>query len=170
MTSTWPHFTMIKYGGFVSAASPFFLAASTSTWAAVLFVVTLSLGEAVWSPRLYDYTMSIAPEVRSPSPPCPSLPDVPPSPSPSLSLPSVCCGRRARRPPSPPWPRPPCSWPRCPSVCSAAICCPHICPTGRTDKATAGTATDRPCGSSSACSQCACYIPYCMSACPHRCL
>jgi hypothetical protein len=54
---------MIKYGGFVSAASPFFLAISTSTWAAVMFVVTLSFGEAVWSPRLYDYTMSIAPEV-----------------------------------------------------------------------------------------------------------
>ena len=27
-------------------------------------VVVLSLGEAIWSPRCYDYTMSIAPEVR----------------------------------------------------------------------------------------------------------
>ena len=27
-------------------------------------VVLLSLGEAVWSPRVYDYTMSIAPEGR----------------------------------------------------------------------------------------------------------
>ena len=26
-------------------------------------VVVLSLGEAIWSPRCYDYTMSIAPEV-----------------------------------------------------------------------------------------------------------
>mmetsp|Transcript_2780 Transcript_2780/g.3851 ORF Transcript_2780/g.3851 Transcript_2780/m.3851 type:complete len:468 (+) Transcript_2780:425-1828(+) len=62
LTSTWPHFSMIKYGSYVSAASPFFLACSTSTWAVVLFVVLLSLGEAIWSPRLYDYTMSVAPE------------------------------------------------------------------------------------------------------------
>ena len=27
-------------------------------------MVVLSLGEAIWSPRCYDYTMSIAPEVR----------------------------------------------------------------------------------------------------------
>ena len=63
-TSHWPHFQMIKYGGYVSAVSPFFVAASTSTWAVVLFMVFLSLGEAIWSPRLYDYTMSIAPEGR----------------------------------------------------------------------------------------------------------
>lgn len=65
LTTTWPHFDMIKYGGYVSAISPVFMAFSTSTWAVVLFVVILSLGEAIWSPRLYDYTMSIAPEVRS---------------------------------------------------------------------------------------------------------
>ena len=33
-------------------------------WGAVLFVVTLSLGESVWSPRWYDYSMSLAPEGR----------------------------------------------------------------------------------------------------------
>lgn len=66
-TSHWPHFDMIKYGGYVSAISPLFLVFSASTWAVVLFMVLLSLGEAIWSPRLYDYTMSIAPEVISPS-------------------------------------------------------------------------------------------------------
>jgi hypothetical protein len=66
-TSHWPHFDMIKYGGYVSALSPFFVAFSTSTWAVILFMVTLSLGEAIWSPRLYDYTMSIAPEGREAS-------------------------------------------------------------------------------------------------------
>lgn len=64
MTSKWPHYDMIKYGGYFSALSPFFLAMSTSTWAVVLFMVFLSLGEAIWSPRLYDYTMSIAPQGR----------------------------------------------------------------------------------------------------------
>ena len=30
----------------------------------MLFVVCLSLGEAIWSPRWYDYSMSVAPEGR----------------------------------------------------------------------------------------------------------
>jgi len=34
----------------------------------VLFVVFVSLGEAIWSPRWYDYSMSVAPEVRCLSP------------------------------------------------------------------------------------------------------
>lgn len=33
-------------------------------WATVLFVVQLSLGESIWSPRWYDYSMSVAPEGR----------------------------------------------------------------------------------------------------------
>lgn len=64
MTSKWPHYDMIKYGGYVSAISPFFLAMSTSTGAIVIFMILLSLGESIWSPRLYDYTMSIAPQGR----------------------------------------------------------------------------------------------------------
>ena len=28
-------------------------------------VIVLSFGEAIWSPRCYDYTMSIAPEVST---------------------------------------------------------------------------------------------------------
>jgi len=54
---------MIKYGGFLTAAAPFFLAASTSTWALVLSEVTRSLGEAIWSPKLVDYSMLVAPQV-----------------------------------------------------------------------------------------------------------
>eukprot|EP01038_Epipyxis_sp_PR26KG_P010101 gene10101-13577_t len=61
-TTNAAHFDMIKYGGYFTAISPFFLAFSTSTWAVVCFMIVLSLGEAVWSPRTYDYTMSIAPE------------------------------------------------------------------------------------------------------------
>ena len=55
---------MIHRGTYVSALSVFFLAFSTSLPACVLFVVTLSIGEAMWSPRLYDYTMSVAQEGR----------------------------------------------------------------------------------------------------------
>lgn len=55
---------MIHYGTYVSAASVFFLAFSTSLWACVAFVATLSVGEAIWSPRLYDYTMSVVEEGR----------------------------------------------------------------------------------------------------------
>ena len=37
---------------------------SHAEWATVLFVIQLSLGEAIWSPRWYDYSMSVAPEGR----------------------------------------------------------------------------------------------------------
>lgn len=36
----------------------------SAEWATVLFVIQLSLGEAIWSPRWYDYSMSVAPEGR----------------------------------------------------------------------------------------------------------
>lgn len=38
--------------------------ASHAEWATVAFVIQLSLGEAIWSPRWYDYSMSVAPEGR----------------------------------------------------------------------------------------------------------
>ena len=55
---------MIHHGCYVSAASVFFLVISTSVTSCILFVVVLSIGEAIWSPRLYDYTMQIAKEGR----------------------------------------------------------------------------------------------------------
>mmetsp|Transcript_7660 Transcript_7660/g.10584 ORF Transcript_7660/g.10584 Transcript_7660/m.10584 type:complete len:444 (-) Transcript_7660:201-1532(-) len=55
---------MIHYGIYISAASVFCLVISTSVTACVLFVIVLSIGEAIWSPRLYDYTMSISKEGR----------------------------------------------------------------------------------------------------------
>ena len=55
---------MIHHGSYISAASVFFLVMSTSIPACVLFVLMLSIGEAVWSPRLYDYTMSVVKEGR----------------------------------------------------------------------------------------------------------
>ena len=63
LTARIPHFDMVHYGSYVSASSPFWV--NWIQFPAVLgpiaFVVQLSLGEAVWSPRWYDYTMDIAP-------------------------------------------------------------------------------------------------------------
>jgi len=63
-TTTVDPLLMIHHGGYISAGSVFFLALSTSIPACVLFVVVLSIGEALWSPRLYDYTMSVVEEGR----------------------------------------------------------------------------------------------------------
>jgi len=55
---------MIHVGSYVSAASVFFLAASTTIWSSCSFMVLLSVGEAIWSPRLNDYTVSVSEEGR----------------------------------------------------------------------------------------------------------
>jgi dipeptide/tripeptide permease len=60
-------FGTILMGAFVSTASVFFMASSTSVSASVWFVVTLSIGEALWSPRLYEYTTVMAPRGREAS-------------------------------------------------------------------------------------------------------
>ncbi len=64
MTSHVDPLVMIHYGSYISAASVFILAVSTSIWACIVFVTVLSVGEAIWSPRLYDYTVSVCPEGR----------------------------------------------------------------------------------------------------------
>ena len=67
MTAATSHvdpLVMIHYGSYISASSVFILAMSTSVTACVLFVIVLSIGEAVWSPRLYDYTMNVCEEGR----------------------------------------------------------------------------------------------------------
>ena len=55
---------MIHYGCFISVLSVFVLAVSTSIPACILFIFLLSIGEATWSPRLYDFTMLISQEGR----------------------------------------------------------------------------------------------------------
>ncbi len=52
-------YNQILLGSLISGLSPFALAVSSSIPAAIIFVVLLSIGEALWSPRLYDYTVSI---------------------------------------------------------------------------------------------------------------
>jgi hypothetical protein len=50
-------------GGFVLGWT-LYRDAAAAEWGALLFVVTLSLGESIWSPRWYDYSMSLAPHGR----------------------------------------------------------------------------------------------------------
>jgi POT family proton-dependent oligopeptide transporter len=63
-TSDVDPLVMIHHGCYISAASVFALAISTSIPSCIIFVTMLSIGEAVWSPRLYDYTCSVAKEGR----------------------------------------------------------------------------------------------------------
>jgi MFS family permease len=60
-------FWCIVGGALVTTSSVFWLAASSAIWAQIAFVVTLSLGEALWSPRLYEYTAVVAPPGREAS-------------------------------------------------------------------------------------------------------
>jgi len=65
MTAHVDPLIMIHWGSYVSAGSVFFLVlAPTSIWASVLFMIVLSVGEALWSPRLNDYTVSVSEEGR----------------------------------------------------------------------------------------------------------
>lgn len=64
LTTEYLHFDMIHFGSYISGMSALPLALSTSIPAAITFVVILSLGEAIWSPRFYDLTVSMAPEGR----------------------------------------------------------------------------------------------------------
>mmetsp|Transcript_34944 Transcript_34944/g.79940 ORF Transcript_34944/g.79940 Transcript_34944/m.79940 type:complete len:478 (-) Transcript_34944:285-1718(-) len=51
----------LLYGAFLSGASPFVLALSSRWQAACCWIIMLTLGEALWSPKLYEYSVSIAP-------------------------------------------------------------------------------------------------------------
>ena len=57
--SSLSHFDMIHYGGYITGISPLPLALSTSIWGVCVFVVALSLGETIWSPRFSLVSRSI---------------------------------------------------------------------------------------------------------------
>lgn len=54
-------FPMILYGSFLAAASPLCICIQQSYSMVVLFSVVLSIGEAVYSPRTYEYSMLMSP-------------------------------------------------------------------------------------------------------------
>ena len=60
-TAGFSSYKMIVYGSFLSGLSPFVFLAGSSYLTASLWVIVLSLGEAVWSPRLYEYCAMVAP-------------------------------------------------------------------------------------------------------------
>jgi MFS family permease len=62
VTAKMNAYKVIMLGSFVSAASVLFMGFGESVALIVCFQVTLSFGEALWSPRLYDYTANVAPE------------------------------------------------------------------------------------------------------------
>ena len=51
-------------GAFITAASPFILTLGSGLYFQLAMVVTLTIGEALWSPRLYEYNLAIAPPGR----------------------------------------------------------------------------------------------------------
>jgi dipeptide/tripeptide permease len=64
VTRRMPALKVMLVGAFVSAASPFVLCLGSSFACQVAMVVTLTVGEALWSPRGYEYTVAIAPPGR----------------------------------------------------------------------------------------------------------
>lgn len=67
LTRRFRPYPVIVFGSIISALSVFAMAFSTSIAATVVFIVTLSIGEILWSPRLYEYTATIAPRGRESS-------------------------------------------------------------------------------------------------------
>jgi MFS family permease len=57
-------YAQITFGAFITSLSPFFLLYGPQIWSCVMFVVILSIGEALWSPRLYEYTIFITEKGR----------------------------------------------------------------------------------------------------------
>ncbi|MFI5300743.1 MAG: MFS transporter [Polyangiales bacterium] len=64
ITRRLPPFNVLLFGAFLSALSPFVLCfGSTMGWQLGM-IGLLTCGEALWSPRLYEYNVSIAPRGR----------------------------------------------------------------------------------------------------------
>lgn len=64
VTNMCSHYDVIHYGSYITAFAPLLLAVFQTEWASVLFVVFLSVGESIWYPRWYEYSMSMAPSGR----------------------------------------------------------------------------------------------------------
>ena len=54
-------YNMIKLGSLIAAVSPFWITLMPTYLGAILFSVTLSVGEAIYSPKTYEYAMMVAP-------------------------------------------------------------------------------------------------------------
>lgn len=57
-------YAVLLVGAFISALSPFVLCFGSSMPFQISMILVLTIGEALWSPRSYEYTLSIAPRGR----------------------------------------------------------------------------------------------------------
>jgi len=57
-------FEVLLLGAFISALSPFILCLGSAMRFQIAMIIVLTIGEALWSPRLYEYNVSIAPRGR----------------------------------------------------------------------------------------------------------
>lgn len=55
---------VLLLGAFITSASPFVLCFGSSMPFQLTMIVALTIGEALWSPRLYEYNLSVAPKGR----------------------------------------------------------------------------------------------------------
>jgi len=67
ITGKMKAFNVIMVGSLISAASVFFMGFGEAISLIVMYQIVLSIGEAIYSPRIYDYTASIAPPGREAS-------------------------------------------------------------------------------------------------------
>lgn len=57
-------FEVLLVGAFISALSPFVLCLGSALPFQIAMILVLTVGEALWSPRLYEYNLAIAPRGR----------------------------------------------------------------------------------------------------------
>ena len=67
ITGKMKAYQVITFGSFISAGSVLILGLGEGVIFIVMFQLVLSLGEAIYSPRIYDYTASIAPKGKESS-------------------------------------------------------------------------------------------------------
>lgn len=58
-------YNMMVWGTFIMAAPAFLLALGPSPWTLISYLVIMTIGEAMWSPRFLQYAAEIAPEGRT---------------------------------------------------------------------------------------------------------
>ena len=64
LTYKFSSYTLIITGGLIGSLSSALLIFETEYVTIIVFVVLISIGEALWVPRLLDYTLEIAPETH----------------------------------------------------------------------------------------------------------
>lgn len=67
LTRRLPTYPVLVSGALLTGLSVLPMVFSTTKAASVAFIVILSIGEALWSPRLYEYTATVAPRGREAS-------------------------------------------------------------------------------------------------------